>query len=110
MTASVSQNNRRTYRKACSLAVDYSLGGRFFTGLAKDISLEGVFIENHHPDKIGEPVQLTLASPELPKPLKLDGIIARTTADGIGVRFNKHHATQNEMLEVLVDRIKGGWM
>jgi Tfp pilus assembly protein PilZ len=110
MTASVSPHSRRTHRKACRLAVDYSLGGRFFAGLAKDISLEVVFIENQHPDKIGEPIQLTLASPDLPKPLKLDGVIARTTAEGIGVRFNKHHATRNEMLEVLVDRIKGGWM
>jgi len=104
------QNSRRTYRKACSMMVDYSVGGRFFTGFAKDISLEGVFIENRHPNADGEAVQLTLTSPELPRPIKLDGIIARTTADGIGVRFNKHHASRNEMLQVLVDRIKGGWL
>ena len=110
MIESASQNNRRTHRKACSLAVDYSVGGRFFSGLAKDISLEGVFIENRHSGAVGEPVQLTLTSPELPKPLKLDGAIVRTTKDGIGVRFNKHHATQNEVLQVLVDRIKGGWL
>ena len=104
------QNNRRTYRKACCLAVDYSVKGRFFTGFAKDISLEGVFIENRHPGAVGDPVQLTLTSPELPRPLKLDGAIARTTEDGIGIRFNKHHAGRNEMLQVLVDRIKGGWL
>ncbi|KPJ78826.1 MAG: hypothetical protein AMJ54_01710 [Deltaproteobacteria bacterium SG8_13] len=104
------QNNRRTYRKACSLAVDYSLGGRFFSGWAKDISSEGVFIENRHPGTVGDPVHLTLTSPELPKPLKLDGAIVRITTDGFGVRFNKHHATRNEMLQALVDRIKGGWL
>ena len=104
------ENNRRTHRKACNLVVDYSLGGRFFSGMATDISLEGVFIENRHPGANGEPVQLTLTSPELPKPLKLDGAIVRTTADGIGVRFDKHHAKRNEILQVLVDRIKGGWL
>ena len=104
------ENNRRTHRKACSLMVDYSVGGRFFSGLAKDISLEGVFIENRHPGAMGEPVQLTLTSPELPKPLKLDGDIVRITNDGIGVRFNKYHASRNEILQVLVDRIKGGWL
>lgn len=110
MMASASQNSRRTYRKACSLVVDYSLGGRFFTGLARDISLEGVFIENRHPAAMDETVQLTLTTPELPKPLKLDGAVVRTTEDGIGVRFNKHHAMRNQMLQVLVDRIKGGWL
>ncbi len=110
MTTAVSQNSRRTYRKACSLAVDYSLGGRFFTGMAIDISLEGVFIENRHPGAVGQTVQLMLTAPELPKPLKLDGAVVRTTADGIGVRFNKHHARRNEVLQVLVDRLKGGWL
>ena len=107
---SVLQNHRRTYRKACRLAVDYSVEGRFFTGLAKDISLEGVFIENRHPGKVGESVQLTLSLPEWPRPLKLDGTIARSTEDGIGIRFEKHHSSRNEMLQVLVDRIKGGWL
>lgn len=106
----VMQNSRRTYRKACSMMVDYCVGGRFFTGFARDISMEGVFIENRHPGAAGEPVQLTLSSPELPKPLKIDGVIARITDDGIGVRFNKHHATRNQILRVLVDRIKGGWL
>ena len=110
MMASVSQNSRRTYRKACALAIDYSVGGRFFTGFAKDISMEGVFIGNRHPGATGEAVQLTLSLSEWPKPLKLDGVIARTTEDGIGVCFNKHHAKRNEMLQVLVDRIKGGWL
>jgi len=105
-----SQNSRRTHRKACTMEIDYSVRGRFFRGFAKDISLEGVFIENRHAGSVGEPIQLTLSSPELPKPLKLDGTIARVTQDGIGVRFNKHRATRNEMLEVLVDRIKGGWL
>jgi Tfp pilus assembly protein PilZ len=107
---SVLQNNRRTYRKACSMMVDYSVRGRFFTGFAKDISLEGVFIVNRHPGAVGEAVQLTLSLPGWPRPLKLDGTIARIAEDGIGVRFNKHHASRNEMLEVLVDRINGGWL
>ena len=102
-------NNRRTYRKACNLVVDYSVGGLFFNGLAKDISSEGLFIGNRHPGTVGETVQLTVSSPELPGPLKLDGSIVRATDNGIGVRFNKHHATRNQKLQVLVDRIKGGW-
>jgi hypothetical protein len=110
MMEAVMQNSRRTYRKACSMMVDYCVGGRFFTGFAKDISMEGVFIENRHPGAAGETVQLTLSSPELPKPLKIDGVIARITDAGIGVRFNKHHATRNQMLQVLVGRMKGGWL
>ena len=110
MTETDLQNKRKTYRKSCLMGVDFTIEGRFYSGWIIDISVDGAFIESHYQGPIGDEIQLTFSNPDISKPIKLTGRVMRTSLNGFGVKFNKYHATQNQTLEVLVDRIKGGWI
>ena len=110
MTEADLENKRKTYRKSCLMVVDFTIKGRFYSGCIKDISVDGAFIESHYHGPTGDEIQLSFLSPDISKPIKLTGKVMRTALDGFGVKFNKYHSSQNQMLEVLVDRIKGGWI
>lgn len=110
MTETDVQNKRKAYRKACLMVVDFTIKDRFYSGCIKDISVDGAFIESHYHGSIGDEIQLTFSNPDISKPIKLTGNVRRISLDGFGVKFYKYHSSQNQTLEVLVDRIKGGWI
>lgn len=110
MSDTVVQNKRKNYRKSCYLATDFSVNGRAYAGYLKDISVEGGFLEARVQAQVGDEVILLMTHHEFPKPFKFRGEIVRISPQGIAVAFDKHRCQQNEKLQVLVDRIKGGWI
>jgi Tfp pilus assembly protein PilZ len=110
MSDTVVQNKRKSYRKSCYLVTDFSVNGRAYAGYLRDISIEGVFLETKVQAQVGDAVILLLTYHEFPKPFKFSGEIVRISSRGIAVAFDKHRCQQNEKLQVLVDRIKGGWI
>jgi Tfp pilus assembly protein PilZ len=105
-----SKKPRKIQRKACLIQVDFAVKDRFFSGFISDISISGAFIEGHSIPSVGDQISLTFLQPDFPKPFKLDGEVVRTSPKGFGVKFKKFNPVQNEMIDALVDRIKGGWL
>jgi len=97
---------KREYsRQSCLIAVDYSTKDRFFKDFIQDISAGGVFIETREPFTIGQQVALTFTIPNSQVPFRVSGEIARSTSDGIAVKFKQVTKYQEEILKSLIDKM-----
>ncbi|MFW6080399.1 MAG: PilZ domain-containing protein [Desulfosalsimonas sp.] len=79
--------SRQTYRDT----VQFSAAGKVFYGFFKNLSNNGAFVETLESDlqrlKAGEQITMSFEHPYNSKYIKLEGEIARTANDGIGIRF-----------------------
>ena len=105
-----SKDTRKIQRKGCLIQVDFAVKDRAYSGCISDISISGVFIESLSIPAVGDQISLTFLQAGFPTPFKLSGEVVRTSPKGFGVKFNKFNPAQNEMIDALVDRIKGGWL
>lgn len=96
---------REHSRQSCLIAVDYSTKDRFFKDFIQDISAGGVFIETREPFKIGQKVALTFTIPNSQVPFRVSGEIARSSSDGIAVKFKQVTKYQEEILKSLIDKM-----
>ena len=90
--------------------MDFVINDRAYSGHISDISISGVFIESLNIPAVGDQISLTFLQAGFPKPFKLSGEVVRTSTKGFGVKFDKFNPAQNEMIDALVDHIKGGWL
>lgn len=72
----------------------------------KDISETGIFIETPMPFKIGEKLSITFPVELLAKHIKLSGVIARKSKNGIGVKFDKIDQDKQTILRHLMENLQ----
>lgn len=69
--------------------VVYSDNKRMSSGVTRNISATGVFIEPAGPFSVGREIIMTLEHPASGKPIKVSGKVARKDKKGIGIRFDR---------------------
>ena len=83
---------RRFLRQPHAESVQFSAGGKIFAGNMKNVSQGGAFVEILESDLKrlgrGQAVTLSFAHPNSTRNVKFTGEIARTSPDGVGIRFN----------------------
>lgn len=80
-------------------------GGRGLSGLTRDVSVGGVYIDASEIPAFGTKVTVELDTPEL-KGLKMPGIVRWTKGDGFGVQFQLLGARETHGLAKIVTRGK----
>jgi len=84
------KNVRNHPRKQWLIPVDLEIKDQAFKESIKDISNGGVFIETQTPFAKGQEIRLNFQLPNRSKLLKIVGEIARSTPQGVGVKFKRH--------------------
>ena len=97
---------RRDIRRSCTIPVNYAVNDRVFSNQITNISANGLFIETRRPLEIGEEVIMAFKLEGFDKPLKLRGEIARVNQVGVGVTFKDTSPHIEEMIRVIVNRMK----
>ncbi len=100
----LSKAKREYERKPFNTTVDYSTESGSHRDFIKDISNGGVFIETRIPYSVGEEISMTFLLPEQEKKIKIQGVIVRVDAQGIGVKF-KMSQVQKEIVKSFVDML-----
>jgi len=80
-------------RKPYAKPVRLSVRDRTYTGLCKDISNGGIFIETDQVFQVGQIVTLIIPFSDDRRNLNVPAEIVRVSQDGIGLRFLKKTAT-----------------
>jgi len=83
--------------------VDYIVGGNYYRDFVEDMSESGIFIRTNQAFKVGQKILITFTSPNLERPIKLNGQIARTLPEGIGVKFNQESQVQEDMIRSIIN-------
>jgi uncharacterized protein (TIGR02266 family) len=94
-------DRRRSPRKACSLAVNYTSWEGAFKGLMRNISAGGMFIQTDKPLAVGQEITTTLSVSNNREPIKITGQIVWRVPDGIGVKFTATDKDLEEMIDNL---------
>jgi len=97
---------RTNERKRYTLAVDYADVSRAFTDYLQDISTSGVFMLSRRPFQIGEELFLRINFPNQVYPFKVLAEVARTTPEGVGLRFKFDDEEQQSALASLIEALK----
>jgi len=79
-------------------------GAAAFTGLARDISIGGVFIESTEVLSFGTEITIALRLPGAKADLRLAGIVRWTKPEGFGVQFGLLGARETHALSELFKR------
>ena len=95
-------DRRETPRKPCSLTVYYTIQEQVSSGVMKNISAGGAFIETLEPLDVGEDVTVTFWPVNQDEPIEMRGEIARTDSNGIGVKFT---TPPSEALEKMIESL-----
>jgi len=75
-----------------------------FTGMAKDISMGGVFIESSEVLPFGAEVTIALLFPGAKAEVRLPGIVRWTKPSGFGIQFGSLGARETHALSELFKR------
>jgi len=100
----LNQKKRAYERKVFPATVDYSTESGAYRDFIKDISYGGVFIETRKSHSAGERISMTFLLPEHEKRIKIQGVIARVDAQGIGVKFETSQV-QKEIIKLFIDKV-----
>lgn len=99
----MSSERRQNPRIALSIDVDLESGTNFYTGLTRDISAGGVFIETEMAIPVGEELSLRLCILEKNFTLRSQVMWSMASADGkilgVGCRFVRLQAAQRKAIE-----------
>jgi len=98
-----------TERRACPrlpicLPVEYKSASDFFVDYALDISHGGMFVATEEKIRVGTPVSVRFAIPEVREPFEARGVVVRTTIDphaGVGIRFDPLSENARRVIEML---------
>jgi Tfp pilus assembly protein PilZ len=77
------KERRESDRDLDDIPVEFSVQGRFYDGMIKNISKDGVFIETTGVFSVGQEISFYLGKENM------DGTIIRVEPQGIGVKFEK---------------------
>lgn len=78
----------RSPRIECNGMSDFTVDGRLYTGVVKNRSTTGAFVEAAGNFQIGQSVVLTFLCPQDNKPIKRKGAIVRTTDTGFAIEYH----------------------
>ena len=93
---------RVSTRIAVGLKIDEQINMR----LTRDISMSGVFVELDQTLPVGESVELFIALPDGAETLRLEGSVARSATDGVGIYFQGVTPEQRTALESFLAYLK----
>jgi len=100
------KEKRINIRKACEIPLNYAANNRVYSNHIKNISRSGVFIETQRPFIVGEEIIMSFKLEGFERPLKIKGEIAHATREGVGVEFKDLSTYIEEMIGVVVKRMK----
>ena len=100
------KDKRENIRRSCDISVNYAANDRVYSNQITNISANGLFIETRRPLSMGEEVILAFNLEGFDQSLKLRGKIARANHSGIGVAFKNISPHIEEMIRVIVNRMK----
>ncbi len=100
------KEKRINIRKPCDIEVNYATDYRIYSNHIKNISQSGLFIETQRPLIVGDEVIMTFRFDGFNKPLKIKGEIAHATREGVGVEFKDVSPYIEEMIDILLKRMK----
>lgn len=104
LTTGWRKNTRQTKREPYTELVKFDSEHGVHYGHVKDINTGGCFIECRGIFQPGEQVKFVLTFISSPNPVRLSGTVVRTTAKGIGVRFDEACLKRVRDLELIIAR------
>ena len=95
---------RRSHRAPLDAAVQITRknGAEATSGIARDVSIGGVFVETVTPLPFGTEVVLHLRVPSQKEELLLPGVVRWTRQDGMGVQFGLLGARETHVITEIV--------
>ena len=100
------KDKRENIRRSCDISVNYAANDRVYSNQITNISANGLFIETRRSLIMGDEVIMAFKLEGFDKSLKLRGEIARANQAGIGVAFKNISPHIEEMIRVIVNRMK----
>ena len=100
------KEKRTSIRKSCDIPVNYATDYRVYSNHIKNISQNGLFIDTQRPLIVGDEISMTFRLDDFNKPLKIKGEIAHATRQGVGVEFKDISPYIEEMIDILLRRMK----
>lgn len=85
--------------------VDYAVEGKYYRDFIQDMSESGLLIRTSNTFSAGQEILITFMAPNLERPVKLNGTIARTLPEGIGVKFKKESQLQEDLIRSLIENL-----
>ena len=81
---------KRAERKNCSIATDYSIGGKTFKGTIRNIAAGGLYVRPDQPHFAGQEILVDFQIPDSPEPVWTSGKIVRNDLSGFAVQFSSN--------------------
>lgn len=94
---------RRQLRYACKINVVIGWGSNMLSGIARDLSAEGMFVETRDPLWLRAEFTARLS---LPEPIEVDCVVKRVVpGQGMGVQFKDLPEAEQEQVDILVRKL-----
>ena len=100
------EDKRENIRRSCDIPVNFAANDRVYSNQITNISANGLFIETRRSLIKGDDVIMAFKLEGFDKSLKLRGEIARANPAGMGVAFRNMSPHIEEMIRVIVNRMK----
>ena len=100
------KEKRENIRRSCDIPVNFAANDRVYSNQITNISANGLFIETRRSLIKGDDVIMAFKLEGFDKSLKLRGEIARANPAGMGVAFRNMNPHIEEMIRVIVNRMK----
>jgi len=100
------KEKREGIRRSCDIPVNYAANDHVYASKITNISANGLFIDTRSPLIRGDEVIMAFKLEGFNQSLKLRGEIARANQAGIGVAFKSISPHVEEMIRVIVKRMK----
>ena len=100
------KDKRENIRRSCNIPVSYAANDRVYSNQITNISANGLFIETRRSLIRGEEVIMAFKLVGFDKSLKLRGEITRANQSGVGVAYKNVSPHIEEMIRVIVNRMK----
>ena len=101
------ENKRESVRKACIIPLNYAVRNRIYLDHIKNISKSGLFIATSNPLLVGDEIFMSFNMQGYDRPIKIKGEIVHASQQGIGVEFKEISLYVAQMIEALIERMKG---
>ena len=90
---------RQYPRYDCHIKVEFDISDWSYEGVITNISLNGVFIETHHPVTVGSEIMLALTSQDDWRHCTIKGIVVRRDSTGVGVLLQELSLYQQQVIQ-----------
>ncbi|KKK93899.1 hypothetical protein LCGC14_2688280 [marine sediment metagenome] len=97
---------RKYERSQFVISVDYETLDEVFKDYIRDISPSGIFMESEETFTLGEEIVLSINFSDSGNPFRIPTEVARTTSEGIGLKFKFKSQVQEAIITSLIDNLK----